>query len=77
MFDLIWRLNGILPKDVAIAELVNVDNRFMPGTRPVGARLYRILNKPQRSALFTILTLLVRQPRPSSCRCRSQAGWAS
>lgn len=63
MFDLIWRLNGILPKDVAIAELVNVDKSFHARhSAREREYVYRILNKPQRSALLKDTHLLVRQP---------------
>lgn len=61
--DLIWRLNGVLASDLSVTRIDNVPESFH-ARRSARAReyVYRILNKPQRSALLKDTHLHVRQP---------------
>jgi tRNA pseudouridine38-40 synthase len=61
--DLTWRLNGIMRSDLAVVDMAFVDAvfhaRFSARRREY---VYRILNRPQRSALLKDTHLHIRQP---------------
>lgn len=51
LWELAWSLNGILPKDMAVASAQFVDSSFHARFSATSRRyVYRILNRPQRSA---------------------------
>lgn len=63
IFDLTWRLNGIIIKEMSVTALDNAPSdfhaRFSASEREY---VYRILNRSQRSALLKDTHYFVRQP---------------
>jgi tRNA pseudouridine38-40 synthase len=61
--DLSWRLNGIMRADLAVVNLKVVPSDFHARYSAVKREyVYRILNRPQRSAILKDTHLHVRQP---------------
>ena len=63
IFDLIWRINGIVVPELSVTEIVNVPNNFHARFSAFQREyVYRILNRPQRSALLKDTHHFVREP---------------
>jgi tRNA pseudouridine38-40 synthase len=61
--DLIWRLNGILARDISLTKICCVESNFHARYRAIEREYcYRILNRPQRSALLKDTYTHVRAP---------------
>lgn len=63
IFDLIWRINGIVVPELSVTEIVNVPANFHARFSAFQREyVYRILNRPQRSALLKDTHHFVREP---------------
>lgn len=63
IFDLLWRLNGIAPKDLSIVAMKAVDRSFHARFSACEREyVYRILNRSQRSSLLKDTHFFIKEP---------------
>lgn len=75
IFDLLWRINGIVVKELSVVSMVNAPENFHARYSACEREyVYRILNRSQRSSLLKDTHYFVRQPLDlKAMSCATQA----